>query len=227
MDKYGIKTTLYDFFGYFIPGICFYIFFAITEIVNHGYIDTLNYFEILNQYSVKYKYLDKIPVIVLIIIGVIAIYLSGQILSTCSSFLFEKLLIKKIAKIQTMFSTKNLVSENIYNMLKKMIQKKYEFDYEDKDIRLCITSVENKSVNTYNTAFVFLSFYGMQRCLSMISAIFAIIEAVQLFHIFTFPGLCYLFVLIFATGVLFYGYYRFYKYFYSEIICSYCNIEVE
>jgi NADH:ubiquinone oxidoreductase subunit 2 (subunit N) len=123
------------------------------------------------------------------------------------------------------FKIDNLIANGTYTLFKQYFVKEFGFTFDTKDLRLLITLVETKAVNSYNTAFVFLSIYGAYRnlCVGFFCVgIMTILLNVTQNDCWSFGLIMILFSLISLQG-----YVRFYKYFVSQIVSAYININNE
>jgi hypothetical protein len=218
MEMIGIKTTIYDFFSYFISGIilnnCIILAIYFT---NHELI--IPFGDIYGE-----KLLSLIPNWFLILTIVLLTYVLGIILSTLSSIIIEKI-IMRISFLNKFLIKKNVVSEDLYNLINKKVKNDFGIDFNDKIFRLIITSVEKYSVNAYNTAFVFLTIYGMNRNLSMIFFFVGIVTLI--INIMQSSNILFALILIVLSILTFVGYIRFYRYFISQILSAYINTNQE
>ncbi|MDY4574719.1 MAG: hypothetical protein SPD90_06645 [Intestinibacter sp.] len=208
MDKLGIKATLYDFFGYLVPGLVLILYLYIF----YRNIDKeLNFWVILQNLTSYYK---TIYALLVVLVG----YCLGHIVSSASSFIMEKRIVEKIKFFKSKLDLKALISSDLYSVFEEKYRNCFKVNYDCKDIRTLICYVEKNNHEIYSTAFVFLSIYGMARSLSIISFIFAILEVGCFFYIKS--KLVFMYALCgFGLGVVFfYEYFRFKKYFLTEIL---------
>ena len=208
MDKLGIKATLYDFFAYLLPGICtiFVIKIFILNIASEfDYKDILNLFVITNIYQF----------LILLILS----YISGHLISTISSILIEKNIVKKIQRLNNYFKISNLLSNDIYRNFEENYKMKFNSKFNEKDFRLIVCYVEENHKENYSTSFVFLCFYGMARNISFVFFLTFLFEMSIIFYTKTFQYYSLIYILI---GIIsFFHYLRFKKYFITNIINSF------
>ena len=215
METIGIKTTIYDFFSYFIPGVilnnC-----IILAIYFTSYSFDIPFIEIFGE-----ELLSRMPNWFLILTVILVTYVIGIILSTLSSIVIEKIIVKKIKFLKKYITINNIVSEDLYNLFQIKIKKDYDIDFNDKHMRLIISFVEKYSANAYNTAFVFLTIYGMNRNLSLI--FFSVGITTLILNIIQHNNIFFAIVLIILSVLTFIGYIRFFRYFISQILSAYLN----
>lgn len=216
MEKYGIKASLYDFFGYFIPGIVFYLLLNVIYYISSysNYILLLiNIDKFLKSYVV---FSNSTCIALIIILTVILVYITGLLISFFSSLIFGKLI--KANKLR------NILSNSMYTLFKKLYKLSYKYEFMESDFRICITEVECFAPTVNNTAFTFLSLYGLHRSLSLTFLLFAFIQLILIFYSFTLFGLVLLFILLGLAISFFFGYMKFHKYYLSEIACTFITI---
>jgi hypothetical protein len=214
MQSIGIKTTIYDFFSYFIPGVVFNncIILAIY-FTNHELAIPFN--DIYGK-----ELLSLMPNWFLVLTVILVTYVLGIILSTLSSIIIEKALMR-IPFLNKHIIIKNIVSEDLYEIVSKQTKTDVGIDFGEKNIRLLITSVEKYSGNAYNTAFVFLAIYGMNRNLCMI--FFSVGTITLIMNILQHDNILFALILIVLSILTLIGYIRFFKYFISQILSAYIN----
>jgi len=140
MDKFGIKATLYDLIGYALPGAFFIIgLYVLTTLPLHFDVEQILKFEISKTFAVGLLFSS---------------YLSGYFLSSFSSFIFENKLVWWVAK--------NIYDINTQKYDKKA-QKLFGKNYADCGIRTPIAYCQKNDPVIYETAFSFLSIYGLSR----------------------------------------------------------------
>lgn len=179
-----------------------------------------------------------------LIIFIFVNYTLGLLVSTLSSIFIEKLLItclmtqlmvllnkwrllrrcKYLKSRIKYFRIRDIIPKNTYNVFTQLFEKEFNFTFDKNYIRLITSIVESKAVNSYSTAFVFLTIYGTCRniCFVFFSTAIAVIvmniNQLQYTH-FLFGLIMILFFLISLQG-----YIRFYEYHISHIISAYINI---
>jgi len=214
MESFGIKATIYDFFAYFMSGVI-----CIVCIIFAIYFSNYDMSVIFNTF--KNELFTELPILLIIFISTLIVYIFGLLISTISSILIEKWLMGKITKLNNYFCFSNILNDNVYNLFMQKFTDNYNFTFEKKDIRLVISSIEEKAVNSYSTAFIFLTIYGTYRNICTIffaTGLFAIIiNIVQC--IFPLFGI----ILMFFSLISLMGYIRFYRYFISQIVSTYIN----
>ena len=208
MDKLGIKATLYDFFGYLVPGLVFLLY---AYVFYQNICKELNFIVALQSLA---KYNKAVYSILVVLIG----YCLGHIISSVSSFVIEKSIFGNIEFLKSKLELKEVVSLDLYNSFQGEYKRYFNVDYNSKDIRTLICYVEKKNSEIYSTAVVFLAIYGMARNLSIISFMFAIAEIG--YFIYFHNILIWIYILCgLVFGLVFlYEYFRFRKYFLQQIL---------
>jgi len=216
MESIGIKTTIYDIFSYFIPGVIFNncIILAIF-FTNYKFIMPFN--EIYGE-----ELLSLMPNWFLILTVILITYVLGIIISTLSSIIIEKKLMK-LCCLNKYITLKNIVSEDLYNVVLKKTKNDFDVDFKENDIRLLIASVEKYSANAYNTALVFLTIYGMNRNLCIVFFPLGIVTLI--INIIQHDNVLFASILILLSIITLIGYIRFYKYFISQILSAYITTQ--
>jgi hypothetical protein len=214
MQSIGIKTTIYDFFSYFIPGVVFNNC-IILAIYFTNYELTIPFNDIYGK-----ELLSLMPNWFLILTVILVTYVLGIILSTLSSIIIEKKAMR-IPFLNRHIIIKNIVSEDLYDLVSKKLKTDFDIDFNEKNIRLIITSVEKYSGNAYNTALVFLTIYGMNRNLCMI--FFSVGIVTLTINIIQHSNVIFALILIILSILTLIGYIRFFRYFISQILSAYIN----
>ncbi|MBP1631322.1 MAG: hypothetical protein H6Q15_2215 [Bacteroidetes bacterium] len=210
MNNLGIKATIYDITGYAIPG--FLTIISIFMIIKGEVLDInaeIN-FKVFNPYIQNNSFLFYVLIFVLS-------YIAGHIIESISSLVY-KFLKKYIFK--KCFS-------NHYEEINKKANEKYEKDFNDCEQNL-ISLCQVKYPIVYDTAFVFLTFYGLARNTSislLIILITLILNACHLHCSYNSPINCCLLsgaiiILLITIGLLGYNSFRFRKYFELKIIST-------
>jgi hypothetical protein len=108
METLGIKTTIYDFFSYFIPGVicnnC-----IILAIYFSGYTFFIPFSEIFGKET-----LASLPNWFLILTLILVTYIFGIIISNISSLLIEKIIVRNIHFLNNFVSIDTNLSENTF-----------------------------------------------------------------------------------------------------------------
>jgi hypothetical protein len=215
METLGIKTTIYDFFSYFIPGvicnncIIFAIYFS-------GYTFLIPFKEIFREET-----LALLPNWFLVLTLILVTYIFGIIIANISSLLIERLIVKKIHLLNKFLKIDTILSENTSKLFNDKIDKEFGIVFAEKDIRLIITKVENNTINSYNTAFVFLTIYGTNRNLCCIFLLVGLISFIV--NIIRHCNMVFPICLIILSVISLFGYIRFYRYFISHLISAYLS----
>lgn len=215
MESFGIKTTIYDFFSYFIPGVVLTVC-IVCAIYFSNYTFSFPINDVLGD-----ELLKLIPGWFLILVAILIMYVFGLLVSTLSSIVIEKGVMENISCLSKFFLLNTILSKNMYDLYVQKITDDFGVSLEEIDKRLLIVSVENRAVNSYKTAFVFLTLYGTNRCLSLI--LFSVGIVSFIFNIVHHGFLMFGVVLIILSIIAFIGYIRFYRYFIRHIVAAYLS----
>jgi hypothetical protein len=215
MESFGIKTTIYDSFSYFIPGVVLTVC-----IVCAIYFSNYTFSFPIND-ALGDELLNLIPGWFFILVAIIIMYVFGLLISTLSSIVIEKGIMGNISWLRRYFLLNTILSKNTYNLFVQICTVDFCVPLEEIDKRLLIVSVENRAVNSYKTAFVFLSLYGTNRSLSLILFSVGIVNFI--FNITHHGFLIFGIVLIILSIIAFIGYIRFYRYFIRHIVSAYLS----
>ena len=206
MDKLGIKATLYDLLGYIVPGafFVFALYIMYTAKTDGKYIDFLK-----NMMDAKTSFAFGS-------FAVICFYINGHILASIGSFLFENRLVKWL------FSKKALMW--LYKINEDVEGKKYEDRFKDLlgdkapfSFRNVIAYSEENTKTAYDTAFVFLSIYGLSRN----SAVAMLLLLVSHYTFIDDAWSISFYVCFFlALIALLHNYFRFRQYYIAQIYAS-------
>lgn len=189
MDNLGIKATIYDILGYIIPGVI-----ALISTFMLLYEKDIEW--LISLKAVKYSS----PFYILFFI---LAYVSGQIISSFSSFIFEgKLTIKIFNKLFPKKSSEHDTrTTQIFNK-----------NYNDCDKQIIISYCQEKFPKIYDTAFVFLTIYGLSRNIS-VSFLIIGLYVIKIYGFVSFENI----LIIGFIVLLVRNYLRFKKYFTKKI----------
>ncbi len=189
MDKLGIKATIYDLLGYIIPGFLTLLFIYIFM-----FDKDLNWLLSLKT--------EKISTPFYALVFVLA-YVAGQTISSMSSFLFEGIITKKIFKkyIVNDYSSHNTKTNMLFGK-----------DYKDVDSQNLSSYCQEKFPKVYDTAFVFMTIYGLSRNVAT-SFLILTVYVINKFRFFSVECL----ITVLSMILLIRNYYRFKKYFELKI----------
>lgn len=208
MNNLGIKATIYDIIGYLVPG--FLSIISIFMIIKGGVLDInaeIN-FKVFNPYIQNNSFLFYIVFFVLS-------YIAGHIIESISSIVYR-------------FLTKYIFEKCLsvhYRGINAKAQKKYKKDFTECEQNLISYCQVNYPI-VYDTAFVFLTFYGLARnsSISLLIILFTLILRSCYLHCSSnLPLNCCLlssviFILIISIVLLGGNSFRFRKYFELKII---------
>ena len=162
----SIKTTIYDIFGYLMPGLlsisCIYAFYR-QAAEKVGLIDAFSGSLCkMNVYSCA------------ALVG--AGYLAGHFVSALSSLVLEKWMLHKCKLFGENWMLRKILDNDTYLQFSKKYEEVFKLKAKngEKVFRDCFVYVEARQPAVYSTAFVFLSIYGMARGIALIALAFAI-----------------------------------------------------
>lgn len=215
MSINNLKGTLYDFLGYFAPGLIAIIgaFITIRRINNDS-----NIYETLKDMIID---ISALEVFILIILA----YIFGHAIASFSSWIIEKKLVEKVKKLKSSVDIENILDDEHYNEFLSKYKNVFNVPYSNKSIRRIICYVQSKQNLVYETALIFLSFYGMARNISLVCGICCFIE---LYFLWIKQGyICILFTCGLLTLIFIYEYIRFRKYYLDTILSGFLIPEIE
>ena len=204
MQGIDIKGTIYDFFGYLIPGIVVILLMFLSY--NH-YFNNFNIFDSVEIFS------DVSGT--LIFIGLIISYCIGHAVSSASSFIIEKLIVEKNKDI---LSFEKIFTKDIKNQIDDKYREIFKSEYNDKSFRLLICYVQENKPSVYSTALVFLSIYGMARSITLSTGIFLYAELLNLIITNNCNLVIYIVIATIFVIIFFYEFIRFKKYHIEQIV---------
>lgn len=210
MDKLGIKTTLYDVLGYVIPGMLLILGMYIMYMKN----DSNDYFSIVRQLAdVKSSIAFGTGVI-------LCSYVLGHAISSIGYLLFENRLVKRIFnyKIPRWFYK---IDERNEGEPHKARFKELLGDNADFSFRSVVAYSEENTKVAYDTAFVFLSIYGLSRNVAVVMIL--LLAA----HYLIFKDMwnsAFYFAYFLCLLALLHNYFRFRQYYIAQIYASLSSI---
>jgi hypothetical protein len=163
--------------------------------------------------------LASLPSWFLILTLTLVTYIFGIIISNISSLLIEKIIVKNIHFLDNFVSIGTILSENTFRLFNDKVTRELGIVFCEKDIRLIITKVENHTIHSYNTVFVFLTIYGTNRNLCCIFLLVGLISFIV--NIIRHCNIVFPIVLIILSIISLFGYIRFYRYFISHLVSAY------
>lgn len=210
MKGLDIKATIYDIFGYLLPGLLVIIIIIFS--FQHSY----GLFEISDMIDLV-KSLGGIEFTFVFFLA----YILGHCLSSLSSIILEKNFIFKLKYLSDLINVNHLLSETLRIRLMDKYREVTNSELTDKDFRFLITYVESKQPAIYSTAFVYLSFYGMARTIALVFSIGFIWEIINIL-ILGYKGSIIFSILYLTLFFLFiYHYFRFLRYFREQIVMGF------
>lgn len=209
MDINGFKGSLYDILGYFAPGLVSIIGYILIIPRMFGTYCTLDVLK------TACKDISGFEIFLLIIIA----YIFGHVLASLSSFIIENQLVKKVEKLHKSISGKKILGDEHYTILCAKYKKTFNAQYSDENLRRIICYVQSKQNLVYETALIFLSFYGMARNFAFSFGIFSVMEIMLCIFKRGHLGLFALFLIV--SMVFLHEYIRFRKYYIDTILSSF------
>lgn len=211
MSFKDLKTTIYDYFGYFLPGL------TVMVLLYASLLHSMGVNNIFQEISTIQKELNAIETFFLTFIC----YFLGHGLSAISSFIIEKNIFQKITLLSTRVSIDNFLSTEKKRAFYEKYEKVFSIKYDEKDFRTIICYVEDNKQAVYSTAFVFLSIYGMARSIALVMNIAFLWELLNVLVFRVQYSLSYALCYFVMTIAFYYQYYRFFKYFKNHIISGF------
>lgn len=212
MESLSSKASIYDLFAYLTPAIVFnslgiiYLIMQYPTIIN-------NLMSILSNYNGGF-----LPSIIVAIFIILIAYIEGMFISLISWIIVYKLFpcLSKTMKKIILYGDKSI--EKIYPNFREEFEIKTGYKWSRADDPLLITYVQYKANNAYNTAFVFLTLYGVYRSLFAVFGIWA--------FIFFYIGSWTICILILIFSLLsFYGFLKFHTYYHCQLIAALLTIK--
>lgn len=192
MDKLGIKATIYDFLGYIVPGfLLLLIMYMWSKNLDVNWIASLNTASCTTSFYILIFILS---------------YVTGQLVSSLSSFIFE-------SRISMWIKNKFNKKDNSQHNEKCLALFGKEYDKCEKQILISYCQKNNPVL--YETAFVFLTIYGLSRNLST-TFLFLDIYFIHRYGILSIESI----VVVISTVFMIRNYYRFKDYFDAKINSS-------
>lgn len=205
------KATIYDYFGYLLPG-------AILIIL--GYSSWLHSIGDINIYTNILDMIHNFNVVEIFIL-ICTCYFLGQALSSISSFLIEKIIFPKLKVVNSRFTLEKILSSSKRAAFLDKYESKFLYKYNDKDFRTVICYVESFQPQVYSTAFVFLTIYGMARSIALEMTFLFIWEVSNIIIFHMLSSINYAFCYFILMLAFYYQYYKFYRYFKDQIISGF------
>ena len=199
MKNFDIKITLYDFFGYILPGFAIICFSFIAIEHSNGNSNAIS----------QFFYVLKSQSITIILFITWFAYWIGHAFSSISSYLLGKLLIENVKFFTEKVSIKSILSDQLYLKFQSKFEEEFGSHYTEKDYRYIVCYVESSHPAVYSTAFVFLTFYGMARSSCLVMSIGFIWEFINFlfFSPVNVELIFFLIIQLFLFLVFFYEYY--------------------
>lgn len=167
------------------------------------------------------KNISGLEVFALIIIA----YILGHAIASISSWIIEKKLVEKVKKLKFSIDIENILDDEHYSEFCLKYENVFHVPYNNKSIRRVICYVQSKQNLVYETALIFLSFYGMARNISLVCGICCFIE---LYFLWIKQGhICILLIYGLLTLIFIYEYIRFRKYYLDTILSGFLIPEKE
>ncbi len=208
--KMEIKTTIYDIFGYIIPGLGFLVAAAVAH--KHS--------QLCNQPIIEVReFIVTMPNMEITVTLILA-YLIGHFLSSLSAFIFEDAF-SKFTGLAWLKQNDKILGEKMYEPFKKKFEETFDCEPRQKDFHACASYVEAKQPAVYATALIFQSFYGMARNLTLILMAYLVWELVNWLVFKNSQSAQYLLLALPAGLVCFYHYLRFFRYYRQHILTGF------
>ena len=232
MKELKIPFTFYDFFGYFLPGLIAIVIIIIFLSPSH---DAENFKPVIDTIS-------KIGILLSLFL-IFLCYTIGHLMATLSSLILEKLILSRLFPhrmpenrlFPSISKEKQLFSKEFTEKFKGAVETYFNIKVDNKIKRseifwMCNAVIVNECPNIYARVFVFLSFYGFARTMSLIFGFSTIAFTIR--HIFNWPEASSIYIVVSAIFsvilcvVFFLEYRRFLKYHRQEIFYGFYNYVV-
>ena len=206
MDKLGIKGTLYDILGYIMPGAFVLLgLFAMYE--NKKGLDLILWLQ--NHMDVHVGFVVGCGIL-------LCSYIVGLILASIGSFLFENRLVKRLFSETCLRSLYGINEEKEGEAYKARFKELFGDDAIFSFRNVAAYSQE-KTRTIYDTAFIFLSIYGLSRNISVALLVLFAIHCVVIGDSWAFSFYVAFFVSLLA---MLHNYFRFRKNYIAQIYAS-------
>lgn len=206
MKGIEIKATLYDIFGYLLPGYIFIVSSAFIWTQIDGATNMNESIEVINNITKNYGFL---------LIGFS--YYLGHVISTATKYVIHKKIVKNNKMLADYIDLKSIFRHEIIKSFNDKYMSLFGVRYDDKDFSILVSHLEKNNASLYSTAFVFLSIYGMARTISGIMLLFTVIELALMLIIQQWYLVIYVLIGLTTFICFFYEYMKFLKYFRSKI----------
>lgn len=196
----SIKASVYDFFGYFIPGLVFSIVLSLECYLNKAWT--------IGQITTVVKDSNALFVGILIIFA----YFVGHVMNAFSSLMYEKVFLNKRNKLE------NIMDPFSSKKVGEIFKNEYKHAFSASNARLLVCCAEENTPNAYSTALVFLTMYGMARSASFVFLAAAAFRFAWMVGSASFQYWYIELAYIVLAVVLYYQYARFVRYFNRHIV---------
>lgn len=196
----SIKASVYDFFGYFIPGLLFSLVLSLECYLNKAWT--------IEQITTVVKDSNALFAGLLIIFA----YFIGHIMNAFSSLLYEKVFTNKRNRLE------NIMDPFSRKKLDEIFQEEYNQDFSESNSRLLVCCAEESMPKAYSTALVFLTIYGMTRSASFVFLAAAVFRLAWMVGSVSFQYWYIELAYIVLAVILYYQYARFVRYYNRHIV---------
>ncbi|WP_459907195.1 hypothetical protein [Desulfotomaculum defluvii] len=203
MKELGLKATIYDIFGYLVPGII---------LLGLGFVSYEHSKGVFDVYPVFQDFIGKLDTKTLVFLLLIAYFL-GHAISTISSLVIEKNIVFRFQKLSTRLEPANLLTEGLFSRFNNKFQQLYGTTFQTKDFRAILCYIEEYRPAVYSTVFVFMAFYGMARSIAFVLSSLFLWELINLRYFSNEKIWLYAIIYFISSLVFHYQYFRFLRYF--------------
>jgi hypothetical protein len=200
-----IKATIYDILGYLTIGIV------------GGLVWLLAYEHSVGCDWTCVRQVLTVPTTVEIMVLLIFAYLLGHAIASLGSLVLEKSM-RKLRLFERYYSLDKITSDRAHRALTDKFKEVFGFPFRPNDFRLCVCYAESAAPKVYQTAFVFLTFYGMARSLALVFVSYGIWEVANAGALRSWGLVLWATAGFAAATTFFYHYLRFLKYFTQHIV---------
>jgi hypothetical protein len=200
-----IKATIYDILGYLTVGVV------------AGTLWLLAYEHSMGRDWTYARMALKETTATEIFVLLLLAYLLGHAIGSVSSFLIEKP-VEKLGFLRVYHAPDSIVSQCQYTALTTKFMDVFGFAFARAEFPLCICYAESAAPNVYETAFVFLSFYGMARNITLVFISYGVWELANAIARSSWSLAPWAAAGFAIAAIFFYHYLRFLRYFRQRIV---------
>ena len=204
-----IKTTIYDIFGYLMVGVVA----GIASLIGYCHSSGHDWIPLLSGFL---EFAGTSGFILLLVVA----YILGHAMSTMSYLLIDRP-VHNWALFTRYRAIEEIVSPEAHALYVEKFTARFGFRPSDGDFPLSGCYVQSEASSAYQTAFVFLAFYGMARNITCVFLPYGLWEIINSVVTRSLPFLVSAVTALALACVFFYHYLRFLKYYKQQIISAF------